>query len=71
MPWGYRRSTYQRRIKRTLIISVSVGVAFRIAIGLSKMIFDLPLVWLATWYPDRRRSTAISSEAFADVAWTA
>jgi hypothetical protein len=32
--------------KRTLILAVSAGVAFGIAIGLVKIIFDLPLIWL-------------------------
>ena len=32
--------------KRTLIMSVSTGVAFGIALGLLKLIFDLPLIWL-------------------------
>jgi hypothetical protein len=56
--------------KRTLIISVSVGVAFGIAIGLSKLIFDLPLVWLVVpGYLIAVVLTAISSEAFVNVAW--
>ena len=32
--------------KRMLILAVSVGVACGIALGLTKLIFDLPLVWL-------------------------
>ncbi len=56
--------------KRTLIYSVSVGVAFGIAIGLSKLIFDLPLVWLVVpGYLIALVLTAISSEAFVNVAW--
>ena len=56
--------------KKTLIISVSIGVAFGIAIGLSKLIFDLPLVWLVVpGYLIAIILTAISSEAFVNVAW--
>jgi hypothetical protein len=56
--------------KRTLIYSVSVGVAFGIAIGLSKLIFDLPLVWLVVpGYLIALVLTAMSSEAFVNVAW--
>ena len=56
--------------KKTLIISVSIGVAFGIAIGLSKLIFDLPLVWLVVpGYLIAIVLTAISSEAFVNVAW--
>lgn len=56
--------------KRTLIMSVSTGVAFVIALGLLKLIFDLPLIWLIlpgyllavilTWF---------STEEFVNVAW--
>ncbi len=56
--------------KKTLIISVSIGVAFGIAIGLSKLIFELPLVWLVVpGYLIAIVLTAISSEAFVNVAW--
>ena len=56
--------------KTTLIISVSIGVAFGIAIGLSKLIFELPLVWLVVpGYLIAIILTAISSEAFVNVAW--
>jgi hypothetical protein len=56
--------------KKTLIIAVSIGVAFGIAIGLSKLIFNLPLVWLIVpGYLVAILLTAISSEAFVNVAW--
>lgn len=56
--------------KRTLIISVSVGVAFGIAIGLAKLIFDLPLAWLLLGgYLIAAILTAMSDEAFVNVAW--
>ncbi len=32
--------------KTTLLTSVSLGVAFGIAIGVAKLMFDLPLVWI-------------------------
>jgi hypothetical protein len=56
--------------KKTLIIAVSIGVAFGIALGLSKLIFDLPLVWvIVPGYLVAIALTAISSEAFVNVAW--
>lgn len=56
--------------KSTLIIAVSIGVAFGIALGLSKLIFNLPLVWLIVpGYLVAIVLTAISSEAFVNVAW--
>lgn len=56
--------------KSTLIIAVSIGVAFGIALGLSKLIFDLPLVWLIVpGYMVAIVLTAVSSEAFVNVAW--
>jgi hypothetical protein len=56
--------------KSTLIIAVSIGVAFGIALGLSKLIFDLPLVWLIVpGYLVAIVLTAVSSEAFVNVAW--
>lgn len=32
--------------KKTLIMAVSAGVAFGIALGIAKLVFDLPLMWL-------------------------
>jgi hypothetical protein len=56
--------------KKTLIIAVSIGVAFGIALGLSKLIFDLPLVWIIVpGYLAAIVLTAVSSEAFVNVAW--
>ena len=56
--------------KKTLIIAVSIGVAFGIALGLSKLIFDLQLVWIIVpGYIVAMALTAISSEAFVNVAW--
>jgi hypothetical protein len=56
--------------KKTLIIAVSIGVAFGIALGLSKLIFDLPLVWIIVpGYLVAMALTAVSSEAFVNVAW--
>jgi len=56
--------------KRMLILAVSVGVACGIALGLTKLIFDLPLVWLIVPpYLVAAVLTAVSSEEFVNVAW--
>jgi hypothetical protein len=56
--------------KKTLIFSVSFGVAFGITIGLSKLIFDWPLVWIVVpGYALAIVLTALSSESFVNVAW--
>jgi hypothetical protein len=56
--------------KKTLIIAVSIGVAFGIALGLAKLIFDLPLVSIIIpGYLVAIALTAMSSEAFVNVAW--
>jgi hypothetical protein len=56
--------------KKTLIYAVSTGVAFGIAAGLCKLIFDLPLVWMVVpGYLVAIVLTALSSETFVNVAW--
>jgi hypothetical protein len=56
--------------KHTLIVAVSAGVAFGIAIGLVKLIFDLPLIWLILpGYLVAVVLTLFSSEEFVNVAW--
>ncbi len=56
--------------KRTLIVSVSLGVASGIAVGLAKLIFDLPLAWLLLGgYLVAAILTSISDETFVNVAW--
>lgn len=56
--------------KRMLILAVSVGVACGIALGLTKLIFELPLVWLIVPpYLLAAALTAVSSEEFVNVAW--
>jgi len=56
--------------KSTLINAVSVGVGFGIAIGLAKLIFDLPLVWLLVpGYLLTVVLTYFSTEEFVNVAW--
>jgi hypothetical protein len=56
--------------KRMLITAVSLGVAFGITAGVTKLIFDLPLVWLVVPpYLVAVLPTAISSEEFVNVAW--
>jgi hypothetical protein len=56
--------------KKTLINAVSIGVAFGIAIGLCKLIFDWPLVYMIVpGYAVAIILTVISSETFVNVAW--
>jgi hypothetical protein len=56
--------------KRTLIMAVSAGVACGIAIGLVKLIFDLPLIWLILpGYLVAVVLTLFSTEEFVNVAW--
>jgi hypothetical protein len=56
--------------KKTLISAVSIGVGFGIAIGLSKLIFDLPLVWLLVpGYLLTVVLTVFSTEEFVNIAW--
>jgi len=56
--------------KKTLIYAVSTGVAFGIAIGLAKLIFNLPLIWLIIpGYLFAAILTYLSSEEFVNVAW--
>ena len=56
--------------KTTLIKAVSMGVACGIAVGLAKLIFDLPLVWLIVpGYLTAIVLTMLSDETFVNVAW--
>lgn len=56
--------------KKTLIYAVSTGVACGIAIGLAKLIFELPLIWLIVpGYLFAVLLTFFSSEEFVNVAW--
>ena len=56
--------------KKTLINAVSIGVGFGIAVGVAKLIFDLPLVWLILpGYLLAMVLTFFSSEEFVNVAW--
>jgi len=56
--------------KKTLILAVSIGVACGIALGLAKLIFNLPLVWLLVGtYALAAVLTLFSNEAFVNVAW--
>lgn len=56
--------------KKTLLIAVSLGVAFGIAAGLAKLVFDLPLAWLIVpGYLVAILLTVVSSEEFVNVAW--
>ncbi len=56
--------------KKTLLIAVSLGVAFGIAAGLAKLIFQLPLAWMIVpSYLVAVVLTIFSSEEFVNVAW--
>ena len=56
--------------KKTLLIAVSLGVAFGIAAGLAKLIFHLPLVWMIVpGYLLAIVLTVFSSEEYVNVAW--
>ena len=56
--------------KKTLINAVSIGVGFGILIGVTKLVFDLPLVWLVLpGYLLAIVLTFFSTEEFVNVAW--
>ncbi len=56
--------------KKTLIYAVSVGVAFGIATGLARLIYDLPLAWLLIpGYLLTVVLTFFSTEEFVNIAW--
>lgn len=56
--------------KSSLIRAVSIGVATGIAVGVAKLVFDLPLVWLVLPpYLFAAVLTVFSSEEFVNVAW--
>ncbi|MEG3638313.1 DUF1538 domain-containing protein [Magnetococcus sp. PR-3] len=56
--------------KQTLMMAVSIGVAFGLAIGLAKLIFELPLQWLLIpGYGLGIVLTYFSTEEFVNVAW--
>ncbi|MDH3772129.1 MAG: DUF1538 domain-containing protein, partial [Nitrospirota bacterium] len=56
--------------KKALIYAVSTGVAFGIAVGLARLIFDLSLVWLLVpSYLVAIVLTFLSDETFVNVAW--
>jgi len=56
--------------KKTLLIAVSIGVAFGITAGLAKLIFNLPLVWMIVpAYLLAIILTIFSTEEFVNVAW--
>jgi hypothetical protein len=56
--------------KRTLMYAVSVGVAGGIAMGVLKVLYDIPIVWLLVpGYSVALVLTYLSSEEFVNVAW--
>ena len=69
---GYTAETLTNGVfkKKTLIYAVSTGVAFGIALGLAKLIFDWPLIWLIIpGYLVAVILTYLSTEEFVNVAW--
>ena len=56
--------------KSMLMYSVSIGVAFGIAIGVLKIIFDIPIAYLLLpGYVFGLVLTALSTEEFVNIAW--
>lgn len=56
--------------KRLLLYAVSLGVAFGIATGVLKIIYDLPIGWLLIpGYLAALALTFLASEEFVNVAW--
>ncbi len=56
--------------KQTLMYAVSLGVAFGIAIGVAKIIFDIPIAYLIVpGYILAIFLTVISNEEFVNIAW--
>lgn len=56
--------------KSTLMYAVSLGVGTGIAIGVAKIIFDIPIAWLLIpGYLIAIGLTAISNEEFVNIAW--
>ncbi len=56
--------------KRTLMMAVSVGVAFGLAVGITKVIFDIPLGFLLIpLYLFATLLTYLSTEEFVNIAW--
>lgn len=56
--------------KKTLMMAVAFGVGIGIAVGVLKIIFDLPLVWLLVpSYGLALILTFFSTEEFVNVAW--
>lgn len=56
--------------KQTLIVAVSIGVGFGIAVGVLKITFDIPLAYLLIpAYALALLLTYFSSEEFVNIAW--
>lgn len=56
--------------KSTLMYAVSLGVGFGIALGVAKMIFDIPIAWLLVpGYALALLLTFVSNEEFVNIAW--
>lgn len=56
--------------KQTLMYAVSFGVGCGIALGIAKLLYDIPIMWLLLpGYAIAVLLTYLSSEAFVNVAW--
>ncbi len=56
--------------KKTLVNAVSIGVGFGLAVGVAKLIFDIPLIWLIIpGYLLAMVLTFFSTEEFVNIAW--
>jgi hypothetical protein len=56
--------------RRTLVLAVSIGVAFGIMLGVVKLMFNIPLPWLiGPGYMLALALTLFSDEEYVDVAW--
>jgi hypothetical protein len=56
--------------RRTLVLAVSIGVAFGIMLGVVKLMFNIPLPWLiGPGYMLALTLTLFSDEEYVDVAW--
>lgn len=56
--------------RSALVLAVSVGVGVGIALGVAKLVFGLPILWLVLpGYVLAAALTLVSSETFVNVAW--
>lgn len=56
--------------KKLLMQAVAIGVGIGIAVGVSKILYDIPIIWLlAPPYALLMFMTAMSSEDYVNIAW--